>query len=321
MKKIFSLILFSFIVISSFATPLIDAAKNQDYKTFEKLVNSGASLEETDELGMNLQIALAYFDEKDFKKACKLLAKKDFDFDIPVENNISLLYVLAYSCSYEKLSVLLNYDVDVNRKNTVTDLTPIDATQFSTFEFYSEQKIDSLAYKRAEETRKLLLKHGSEAFNYAPLTMGNVGNVFFCFINAINVFYPFVTPEMINSGSLFDFHDVNGQEMATLKQDEIIKLFSYLGLDIEITNHYESEEILQKLIETELSEYYFLLIGSTGNNQIGPYQWVSVNGSEFSKNPSLDCSLKVSNPDMLFGFVSYQVKDLSQLIAIKIKNF
>ena len=54
MKKVY-LIFISSIV---FATPLIDAARNQDYKTFERLVNEGCSLDEKNELGMNVQLAL-----------------------------------------------------------------------------------------------------------------------------------------------------------------------------------------------------------------------------------------------------------------------
>lgn len=111
---------------------------------------------------MNVQLSLAYFNDKDFEKACELLSSKGFNFDVPVENNISLLYVLAYSLSSNKISTLLKYNVDVNRKNSITNLKPIDATQFSTFKFYSEQKINSSNYAKAKETRELLINNGSE---------------------------------------------------------------------------------------------------------------------------------------------------------------
>lgn len=70
---------------------------------------------------MNVQLSLAYFNDKDFEKACELLSSKGFNFDVPV-----------------------------------------DATQFSTFKFYSEQKINSSNYAKAKETRELLINNGSE---------------------------------------------------------------------------------------------------------------------------------------------------------------
>ena len=72
---------------------------------------------------MNVQLSLAYFNDKDFEKACELLSSKGFNFDVPV-----------------------------------------DATQFSTFKFYSEQKINSSNYAKAKETRELLINNGLFTF-------------------------------------------------------------------------------------------------------------------------------------------------------------
>lgn len=320
MKKILTITISFLMAWQIFATPLIDAAKNQDYKTFEKLVKEGASLDEKNESGMNVQLALAYFNEKDFKKACTLLANKNFDFDIPVENNISLLYVLAYSCSYEKLSTLLKYDVDVNRANSITNLKPIDTTQFCSYKFYSEQKMDSSYEAKAKKTRDLLLKNGSAEFTYSEPKLGNVGNMFFCLFNVINAFYPFVTPQMINSSELFEFSELNGQQIATLREDQMIELFNSINFDVEIKNYYETNQILEQLIFTEQSEDSYMLIASTGKNPIAPFQWVNINGGNYSTSQSASADLVVANPDGLYQFVDFQVKDLSQLITIKFKR-
>ena len=135
---------------------------------------------------MNVQLSLAYFNDKDFEKACELLSSKGFNFDVPV-----------------------------------------DATQFSTFKFYSEQKINSSNYAKAKETRELLLNNGSEDL--------------------------------------------------------------------------------------------YVLIAMTGKNPIAPFQWVNISGGDYSKN-SETANLIVANPDVLYQFVDFQVKDLTELITIKIKN-
>ncbi len=135
---------------------------------------------------MNVQLSLAYFNDKDFEKACELLSSKGFNFDVPV-----------------------------------------DATQFSTFKFYSEQKINSSNYAKAKETRELLLNNGSEDL--------------------------------------------------------------------------------------------YVLIAMTGKNPIAPFQWVNISGGDYSKN-SKTANLIVANPDVLYQFVDFQVKDLTELITIKIKN-
>jgi hypothetical protein len=320
MKKNVLVIILLFVSFNLFATPLIEAARNQDYKTFEKLVNEGASLNEINESGMNLQLALAYFNEKDFKKACKLLSNKGFDFDVPVKNNISLLYVLCYSCSYKKISTLLNYNIDINRRNSITNLKPIDATQFSTFKFYSEQKINALNSINAKKTRELLIKNGSEDFKLCETTMGNIGNMFFCMFNIIGNIYPVVTPQMVNSSELFNFSEIDGQQIVTLRQDKMKELFNSLNLDVEINNYFETDKILEQLIETETSEDLYSLIAFTGNNPIAPFQCVNISSSSLSINPSETKILKVANPDALYQFVDFQVKDLTHLITIKFKN-
>ncbi len=320
MKKGFLILLLSFMAFGLFAGPLIDAAKKRDYKTFEKLVKKNADLNETNEKGMNLQLALAYFDEKDFKKACTLLAKKGFDFDVPVANNVSLVYVLSYSLSYEKLETLLKYKVDINRRNEIQNTKPIDATLFSTFKFFSSQIIPDETYDRAQKTRDLLLKNGSDPLEPFPLTMANVGNGFFCIVNIVAGFNPYINPQVLNSSSLFDFTPVNGQEQATIKEDEMVQLFLNQGVEVTITNHYDPDEILDRLIFAEEAPDPYCLIINTGNNPIAPYQWALITQGGFDQDKSPARDLIISSPDALYDFVTFQRQDISQLILIKL-NF
>lgn len=321
MKKALSIFFIALMITKTgSAQSLIEAAKARDYKLFEQAVKSGVNLNETDEYGMNVQLSLAYFSPEEFKNACTFLHKKGFDFDKPAANNISLLYLLAYSCSHEKIQTLLKYNVDVNRKNDATGLRPIDATQFCTFKFYSDQIIPETAFANAEKTRRLLLKHGSEEFKYADLNFGNVGNFFFCIVNMISVYYPSVNPKMINSQELFDFWELNGQPQATVKKESLIELFEKLNLDVEINSYTDKNEILRQLIDTELSEDSYMLMAQTGNNALAPYQWVNIGGEEFGKHPDFNSPIKVSNPDSLYSFVEFQVRDISQLLTFKIKK-
>ena len=320
MKKIISVIL---LTLSFFATAfaqdsLISAAKAKNYKAFEKLVKSGASLDETSENGMNVQLALAYFDPKDFKKACNLLEKKDFDFDIPASNNISLLYALSYACSYEKLSTLLEFELETNRKNSLTGLKPIDATQFSTYKFYSEQVIPTATVKNAEKVRKLLLKNNSEPFEYCPLTFSNVGNFFFCIFNIIHNYFSYITPDMLNQADLFNIMEENGQKMAVIDNQKLVTFLDSIRFEAEIQNYNDPKTFIAKLDEVELSEEHYALLANTGKNPIAPYQWIIINGMEWDEKHSENSTLICNNPDEMYSFVDFQIKDLTYLITIKL---
>lgn len=319
MKKI-TVLLFSFILFCEFLTAqnssLLYAAKTQNYKLFEELVKNGASLDETTESGMNVQLSLAYFSSSDFKKACKLLNKQGFDFDKPNDDGVTLLYVLCYSCAYEKVETLLNYNVDVNKKNPVSDLIPIDATQFSTFKFYSEQIIPEEAYDRAEKTRKVLLKHGSQEFQYCQLTFSKIGNFIICVYILLTNFYPFLTPNMINSAEMYDLTPIKDQPQATVLKDSLIELFNSINIKNEIKSYTNQNDIVKELVNAAVSKDAYMLIANTGNNPVAPYQWVCVNGG-IHEGLLPDEYLDVANPDKNFEFVDYQVKDISHLITIK----
>ena len=319
MKKLFLIVILFSLCSAAFSEPLIDAAKNNDYKSFQKLVKQDADLTETDANGMNVQLALAYFDAKNFKKACSLLAKKGFDFDVPVAFNVSLVYALAYSCSYEKLSTLLKYKVDVNRKPTVNNLNPIDATQFSTYKFFSSQVITQEAYDRAEKTRQVLLKHGSEPFKYCDITFGNVGNFFFCLVNILGSVDPFITPQMLNSYDLFDYGYDGDQMIVTVNEELMTKVFEEFRIKITVNNYQDPQEILDQLIFTAESPDAYAIIANTTNNPIAAYQWVNVNGGLFLDTKSSDASIITSNPDMLFDFVDFKVSDIGHLVTIKMQ--
>ena len=76
---------------------------------------------------MNVQLSLAYFNDKDFEKACELLSSKGFNFDVP-----------------------------------------IDATQFSTFKFYSEIDGQQIVTLRQDKMKELFdsLNFNVEINNY-----------------------------------------------------------------------------------------------------------------------------------------------------------
>ncbi len=321
MKKV--LWIFSMIVLCSFMCaqnlPLIEAAKAKNFPRFRELVASGVPLDETTEKGLNLQLALAYFSDEDFAEACSLLDRKGFDFDEPAENGMSLLYSLAYSCSYEKLSTLLKYNVDVNRINPVSDMRPIDATQFNTYKFYGDQVIPEDAFYKAERVRKLLLENGSEDFEPVPLTMGKVGNFFFCNVNLLCSYYSYLSPMMLNVPGLFTIIEEKGQTQATIMKEDLIDLYSYVNIDLSIDSYTEPDEILEKLEEAIRSDVTYGIIAFMGRNPIAPHQCVNLSGNNGLTSFSPETWLKTVDPDANYDFVDFQIKDISQLLLLNIE--
>ena len=99
MKKLALIFIFFTLLMSVNAQSLIQSAMKNDFKTFSKELKKNQNLNETDKNGMNLQLALGYFSDENFDKACLLLNDKGFNFDKPAKNEVTLLYVLAYKLS------------------------------------------------------------------------------------------------------------------------------------------------------------------------------------------------------------------------------
>ena len=292
---------------------------NDDFKSFSKIVSSGADFSQKSERGLSVQHSLGYFSTKNFKKACALLDSKGVNLDEPNEDNLSLLHLLAYACDYDKLSVLLKYKVDVNRKCAVNGFTPIEMTQFATFKFVTNQDIPKNAREKAEKCRNLLLKNGSEPFKYCEPTVNKVGNFAFCLFMAANTLEPFISFDMMNSSDLFEFYEENGQQTASVKFDLIEAVFKNVGIDAEISSFSDEKVFPDKIKLANDAEEPYFLIAQTANNPIAPYQWVCFNYD--SEKLTKETPLSASNPDKTFRQVSFRVGDISQLILIKVNDF
>lgn len=322
MKKIYTAIIISFLTVCAFAQPkfpaLIEAELNDDYKTFSKLVKTEDLNQKTD-AGLSVVCGLAYFSDKNFEKACKLLASKKVNLDEPIENNLSLLHLLSYSLSTEKIKTLLKYKPDVNRKLAGGQFTPIQLTQFSTYRFVTNQKIPEGTAAKALATRKLLEEAGSEPFKFVERNFGNIGNFYFCFVSIVSTIYPFITPKMLNSSDLFELKDEYGRKQAQFKYDLLSETFTNLGIENEINVYFEQKEFAKLIKSCVESKDSYFLIAQTGNSKVAPWQWVAVSGcDDFNYNDS--SFLLIMNPDSNYGCVDYQIKDLTQLITIKYKE-
>lgn len=324
MKKIISFFIFTLFLISAIFSEnnksLIEAAKNNDYISFEKLIEQGADIEEVNNKGLTLQCALAYFSVENFEKACKLLNSKNFDFNKTTVTGISLAYILSCSYSIDKLKILLQYKPNLNLLNS-SDVRAIDSTQFGTFKFYSEQKIDKEMFNKAKETRKLLLKNNSPKFNKLPLSTYYFGNLQMCFFNCIYSLCPNLVLDQFNSPDLFIFNTLNGQDMATMSKQGIIDYIRDLGFDCEIKEYYDLDEILKQIQNTYFSDESYFVIVQTGNNPLLPYLWNNFIDFDFEdeSEPKLDADTKINLfcPDQNYQFMEYQIKDITCFITIK----
>lgn len=319
-KNISILAVVLFCTVGIFAKPktgLIEAAKNGDYKKFEQLVKRGANLDEVNLSDLTVQCALAYFSDEDFEKACELLAKKKFDFSKPNEMGITLAYILSYSYSYNKLQTLLQYKPNLNYTDKNNKVTPICATQFGTFKYYSEQKIDDETIKKAEAVRKLLIENGSPEFEYLTMSPYYFGNLQFCLLASLRRMIPLLSIECFNEPEMFQFGNTNGQKWAAISKNGIKSLLKKFGLNDDIVEYTEPEQIRNALKKVAENKYAYILVAQTGNNSLCPYQWVVIqNFGEL--NP--ESKIRVYKPDSHYDFMEYQIKDISMLITIHVER-
>lgn len=319
-KSLLFVIIFSIVTGIVNAKSLIQCAINDDIENFKLLLKKKSNLDEISEKNMNLQVSLAYFSDENFATACSLLEKKKFDFDKPTKSGITLLYTLAYSLQANKIETLLNYKVDVNKK--VNDITPIQATQFSTYKFYTKQEVNQNNFVKAKHIQNLLEKSGSEKFKYLSPNLYYFGNFLYCTAFSIYQFNPLATPYDLNQGDYFDIAIENQRQIASLKFEMLKDAFLKFDLDAEFTIVRGTESIIKKIQESnDDPDYPYLIMAFTENNKIAPYQWVLLDDIKCEKN--LVCEndyFNCLNSDMLFAFMDFQVKDLSEIILIKIKN-
>ena len=321
MKKITVFIfLFFTLLISVNAQSLIQSAMNNDFKTFSKQVKKNQNLNETNNKGMNLQLALAYFSDENFKKACSLLNKKGFNFDKPAKNKVTLLYVLAYSLQVNKVKTLLDYNVNVNK--TVGELTPIQATQFSTYKYHTEQIINPDNYKKAREIQELLLKSGSEDFSYInPPNLYYFGNFIYCTAYAIYQYNPFVNPYQLNESEYFNVEKIENREIDSFKYEILKELYLKYNIDADFSIFRDTDEIIKNIQQiTDDTKSAYLILGTTGNNKIAPYQWILLKkinskGNKINKNDYFS----YINSD-IFDFIDFQLSDFSEIILVKINE-
>nr|WP_318659861.1 hypothetical protein [uncultured Treponema sp.] len=328
LKKILVLFIICWIAASMFANDFIDAAKANDIDRFELLVKKSRKIEGSDSTGINVQLSLVYFSDENFERACEVLTKKNFDFNKHIDSGVTLLYALVYSLSVNKVQTLLKYRVDVNKK--VNDIYPIQATQFSTYMFHTKQKLNLADFEKAAEIEKMLLEHGSVKNEYIATNLFWFGNFLFCnyyIIDSINRFRPkskqhLIAPQFLNLPEYFFHFYVEGRDVAAMECDKLPQMYAKYGIEAEFERCNDKSQILQKLQETKDSPDMYFVFLSTGYNPIAPYQWVvlgSIKNTEdrLSETDVFTCQ----NPDTHFTFVEFQIKDISEIILVKVLSF
>lgn len=292
-------------------------AINDNYGDFEKYVKSGGNLNVFTENGMNLQISLAYFSEKNFKKACSLLKSKNVNLDEPNNNNFSLLHYLCYSAELKKLKTLLNYKPDIERKSKSQKLSPVQMTQYINYLYYENQPYYYEDDVKKFEIQELLLKKDYYNFKASELTYGYYGNLVLELFNATTVYNPNIIPKNLFSFDLTELRTKYSQEMATITNE---KLKGFVNTFIEDAEIYEiKEDIKETLLNCKDSEDDFIILAQTGKSPIAKYQWITIEGFR-DENINDNTLLNFSTSDANFGLVEYRLKDISFIILIRKKS-
>ncbi len=298
---------------------MIDAAIKDDYQTFKDLIESGTKTNQKTESGLNVPCALAYFSLDNFEKACALLNSKKINLDESTANNMSLLHLLAYANDFKKMEILLKYKPDVNRREKGTNLLPIDLTQFSTYKYVSNQKMDPLAEENSKKCRDLLLAAGSAPFKYCPPQIPYIGNFYVSLLTLAVALNNKIDMKATRSTDFFDIKKTDERTVQTFKYEKIADFMKLTGTNVTVENYSSWLEVSDMLQLNKNASTRYCIILQTGNNPVAPYQWVIFNTLADPKETLTEDSwLKVGNPDTKLSFIDFQLKDISQIIAIRL---
>lgn len=289
-------------------------AINDDYEAFEKYVKNGGDLNVTTEKGMNLPVSMAYFSEKNFKKACSLLKSKKVSIDTPNEFNFSLLHYLCFSGDTNKVKIALSYKPDLARKSEPLQLTPVQMTQYINYQFYENQPYyyeEAVSYF---DIQKLIMKKDWYDFESTNITYGYYGNFVLALFNAVTSFNPYILPQQLFSFDLVKVWRDISRDMATVTPEKLQNFIDTFLPGSEITEY--KDNIKEKLIECSEADDEYIIIAQTGNSPVTKFEWITIEGFK-SETIDDDTLILYSTADTNFANVEYRVKDISFVILIK----
>lgn len=323
MKKIFvGLVMLIGLLSGISAKSIFDAVYADDIKSFGKLLNQEGVLDSTTDSGMPLQLAIAQFSDENFETACKMLSEKDFDFDKPAKTGMTLLYLLSTGLSVNKIKVLLNYNVDVNKE--VDKVLPIQATQFSTYPFHTEQKINLELFEKEKQIHEMLIEKGSKPFSYISPDIYYFGNFLFAFGNAFHYTNMLVSPQMLNEAEFFNIEEKDKRTIASFKFDVLKEIYAEYGFQfkkVEIT--YYTDDIVKNINDALADPKKCYILAFTGNSKISPYKWVMIKNFDDKtmkkkKISNVNEKFNAINSDATYDFAEYHIKDITEIIVIKV---
>ncbi len=285
-----------------------------DYGAFEKYVKEGGDLNVTTERGMNVPIALAYFSENNFKKACSLLKSKKVSIDTPNEFNFSLLHYLCFTGDTNKVKIALSHKPDVERKSEPLQLTPVQMTQYINYIFYENQPYYYQEAVSYFDIQKLIMKKNWYDFESTKITYGYYGNLVLALFNAVTSFNPYILPQELFSFDLVKVWKDISRDMATVTPEKLQNFIDRFLPGSEIIEC--KENIKEKLIECSESDDEYMIIAQTGNSPVAKFEWITIEGFK-TETVEDDSLLSYSTADVNFGNVEYRVKDISFVILIK----
>ena len=295
-------------------TPAIIAVLNDNFDTFSELVKNGCDLTVTNYIGGSAISYIGYFNSENMTKAFFLLSEKDELYNYHSTDGMTLAHYASYGLNIDMLSNIIDLGLPVNEKENLTNLTPIDMTQLTTYKFTDLFEVTDAEYQHEKEYITLLLSNGSDELAELPMSLSIYGNLLFVIYASIDSLFPYqIDLSYINRSEYFTVENINGRECISLNRNEITQMFKdfYYDVEIEVVN----SNFNKKIKECSDSEDGYILFANFGNHPYMTQHWANIRNVNDSIN--YNNYLDVMNPNRLFEGQYFRIQDISNLVAIK----
>lgn len=296
-------------------TPAIIAILNNNFESFNVLVERGCNLSIENKIGGNAISYIGYFDSENMKKAFSLLSGKDEFLNYSSSDGMTLSHYASYGLNTDMMSLIIESGFPINERENLTDLTPIDMTQLVNYKFTDLYKITDDEYLQEKKYIDFLLSNGSSDFSELPMSLAIYGNFLFVIYASIDSLFPYqVDIGYINRSEYFTVETINDQEYISLNEREIVQMFNNFYYDIEI--EVVEKDFSKKIKECADSVYPYILIANYGNHPYMTQHWTTIRN--INESGSYKNYLDVMNPNKLFKGQYFRTQDISQLVTIKL---
>ena len=297
-------------------TPVMTAALHNNFETFRILIENGCDIVVENKKGGILLFYIAGFEQADRIKALELLHNKGVNLDSSNSSGMTLLHYAVYGGNTELLKEILQYPVDVNKKEGITGLKPIDIALILYYQYTDLIKYDDNSYKTAKKIEKMLLASGSEKQEDLPIQINIFGDFIFSAYVAVSSLFPFdLSLNDVNRQQYFYFGKRHNREYALITGKGLEMMFNDFGFRVEIKVH--NSRIPEVLNECEKSEDRYVVLANTGNHPLIFHHWVLYSGHH-TDGIYKNYLENYYDPSGLTIPLFFRVEDIKQIITIRI---